>query len=258
MSKNYYQILGVNKSASHDDIKKAYRTLSKKYHPDRNGGDDSKFKEINEAYSILGDEQKRKEYDNPPRSFFDGFDPFSFGHFGNFRQMASDIQTLIEIPIEDAYFGCKKHIRVGMKAINIDIPKGTKNGQILRVPNMGVKGYDVYGKEAVGDLIVKIQVNPNDKMWLNTDGTLETMYTVDWIDAILGNETTINIFDRVVKFKIPKYTQNCGYTIISKNGFRLFKKDNEFGNLKINFIVKMPSKLSDKQIELLHQIKKTV
>ena len=144
-----------------------------------------------------------------------------------------------------------------MKAINIDIPKGTKNGQILRVPNMGVKGYDVYGKEAVGDLIVKIQVNPNDKMWLNTDGTLETMYTVNWIDAILGNETTINIFDRVVKFKIPKYTQNGGYTIISKNGFRLFKKDNEFGNLKINFIVKMPSKLSDKQIELLHQIKKT-
>ena len=145
-----------------------------------------------------------------------------------------------------------------MKAINIDIPKGTKNGQILRVPNMGVKGYDVYGKEAVGDLIVKIQVNPNDKMWLNTDGTLETMFTVDWIDAILGNETTINIFDRVVKFKIPKYTQNGGYTIISKNGFRLFKKDNEFGNLKINFIVKMPSKLSDKQIELLHQIKETI
>ena len=120
------------------------------------------------------------------------------------------------------------------------------------------KGYDVYGKEAVGDLIVKIQVNPNDKMWLNTDGTLETMFTVDWIDAILGNETTINIFDRVVKFKIPKYTQNGGYTIISKNGFRLFKKDNEFGNLKINFIVKMPSKLSDKQIELLHQIKETI
>ena len=64
--------------------------------------------------------------------------------------------------------------------------------------------------------------------------------------------------DNCDKFKIPKYTQNGGYTIISKNGFRLFKKDNEFGNLKINFIVKMPSKLSDKQIELLHQIKETV
>ena len=78
MKKNYYDVLGVNKNASQDDIKKAYRNLSKKYHPDKNGGDDSKFKEINEAYDTLGDETKRREYDNP--------NPFGggFGGFGGF------------------------------------------------------------------------------------------------------------------------------------------------------------------------------
>ena len=62
MKKNYYDILGVNKNATQDDIKKAYRNLSKKYHPDKNGGDDSKFKEINEAYDTLGDDYERKYF----------------------------------------------------------------------------------------------------------------------------------------------------------------------------------------------------
>ena len=94
-NKDYYEVLGVDRSASAEEIKKAYRTLAKKYHPDLNQGDDSaaqKFKEINEAYQVLGDDQKRHQYDQFGTSEFDpnggaggGFSDFGgFGGFGGF------------------------------------------------------------------------------------------------------------------------------------------------------------------------------
>ena len=64
MKKDYYEILGVSKSASDDEIKKAFRKKAMEFHPDKNGGDDTKFKEINEAYTVLSDKQKRQNYDN--------------------------------------------------------------------------------------------------------------------------------------------------------------------------------------------------
>ena len=75
MLKDYYSILGVNKNANQDEIKKAYRKLSMKFHPDKNNGDDTKFKEINEAYSTIGDDSKRREYDmmRINQNFFNGF-----------------------------------------------------------------------------------------------------------------------------------------------------------------------------------------
>ena len=137
MKKNYYDVLGVDKNASQDDIKKAYRNLSKKYHPDKTGGDDSKFKEINEAYDTLGDEAKRRQYDNP--NPFDG----GFGGFGGFsngfswmwnnnsRPMPQNIEVHIEISLTEAYYGCNRNIRIGSKSFNIDIPKGVTSGKTI-------------------------------------------------------------------------------------------------------------------------------
>src|SRR5487761_1030226 len=82
MKKNYYETLGISKSATKDEIKKAFHKLAHKYHPDKTGGDNEKFKEVSEAYSILSDEKKRAEYDSYGRVFSDGAGP-GFGGFGS-------------------------------------------------------------------------------------------------------------------------------------------------------------------------------
>lgn len=134
--KDYYETLGVSKSATQDDIKKAYRQLAKKYHPDVNKepGAEEKFKEINEAYSVLGDEEKRKNYDtygsaDGPQGFggfgggfdgagFGGFEDIFSSFFGGGRTQrqsnnrGQDVEKSMTITFEEAVFGCTKTVRV--------------------------------------------------------------------------------------------------------------------------------------------------
>ena len=256
MSKNYYDVLGVNKTATQDEIKKAYRELCKKYHPDKHGGDDTKIKEINEAYSVIGDEQKRKEYDAQSSGFnFGGFGNGGF-NFRNF-QLASDINVSIKISLEEAYSGCKHPININGKIYAVDVPKGTPNGKMLIIKGLGKSGCDIYGNPKTGDLIVKVNVQNKDNITLNPNGILEILYVVDWIDAILGGENEIDVFDKKVKIRIPKFTQNGGYTIIGGKGFRKFNSD-ECGSLKVNFLIRMPKSLTDEQIQELEKIKESL
>jgi molecular chaperone DnaJ len=145
MSKDYYAILGIDKKATKDDVKKAFRKLAHKYHPDKKGGDEAKFKEASEAYSVLSDEKKRAEYDAYGRTFsgggnagaggFEGFDFGGFGGgaqgfdiniddlFGGFADMfggggargqrrGRDISIDIELPFKEAAFGTKRKVLV--------------------------------------------------------------------------------------------------------------------------------------------------
>ena len=256
MSKNFYDVLGVSKTATQDEIKKAYRELCKKYHPDKHGGDDTKIKEINEAYSVIGDEQKRKEYDAQSSGFnFGGFGNGGF-NFRNF-QLASDINVSIKISLEEAYSGCKHPININGKIYAVDVPKGTPNGKMLIIKGLGKSGCDIYGNPKTGDLIVKVNVQNKDNITLNPNGILEVLYVVDWIDAILGGENEIDVFDKKVKIRIPKFTQNGGYTIIGGKGFRKFNSD-ECGSLKVNFLIRMPKSLTDEQIQELEKIKESL
>ena len=139
MKKDYYKILGVSKDASKDDIKKAFRKLSIKYHPDRNQGDkkaEDKFKEVAEAYEVLGDDEKRKQYDNPASNFdfhasggpdfggmdiddilrhfggFGGFDGFDFGEERKPRQVVgTNIQITFPLTLEELFNGVTKKIK---------------------------------------------------------------------------------------------------------------------------------------------------
>lgn len=138
-NKDYYQTLGVERGASADEIKKAYRQLAKKYHPDLNRDDENaaqKFKEVNEAYQVLSDDQKRAQYDQFGSSAFDGsggagagYSGFGGGGFGGFEDIfesffgggasrrrgparGTDIETSIRIEFEEAAFGVKKDITI--------------------------------------------------------------------------------------------------------------------------------------------------
>ncbi len=166
MPKDYYEILGVPKSASEDEIKRAYRKLAHQYHPDKNGGDDKKFKEINEAYQILGNKEKKEQYDRFGRTFdFGGFSAqggpasgwegfgglsdileelfgfgrqgrresgfdFDFGR-GGFSRAFSTIQIQLSIDFATAALGGEVEVSVKGENIKLKIPAGIQNGEAL-------------------------------------------------------------------------------------------------------------------------------
>ncbi len=168
MAKNYYDILGVSKTASADEIKKAYRKLALQYHPDR-GGDketETKFKEANEAYQVLSDPQKRSQYDQFGEAAFrsggggnQGFDGFDFSGFQNaegfdfsgfgfsggigdifgdlFNQSFAQISAELQISPAQAVLGDKIKIEVGGQLVEFEIPAGTQSGQSFRFRGKG-------------------------------------------------------------------------------------------------------------------------
>lgn len=184
MSQDYYQILGISKSASADEIKQAYRKLALKYHPDRGGGAEAekKFKEINEAYQVLSDNEKRQRYDQfgsaafrggntggSSASGFDfsgfgssgfGFSGFDFGEglgdiFGDFFGSAfSQVQAEIHVSPAQAALGEEVNIEVNGEKISFKIPAGVQSGDSFRLPGKGKK----MRNGRTGDLILTVKI----------------------------------------------------------------------------------------------------
>lgn len=180
-NKNYYDILGVSKDATPDQIKQAYRRLAMKHHPDKGGGSEAevKFKEINEAYQVLSDPKKKSMYDqfgsaDGPQfgggAQTGGFSDFGFGNFdfssgfgfggglgdifeGLFGQAMAQLQVQIEISIPQAVLGDNIKFNIDGKQIELNIPAGTQEGQQFQLRGKG-RAY----KGGVGDLIVSVHV----------------------------------------------------------------------------------------------------
>jgi len=188
MSQNFYEILGVSKSASAEQIKKAYRKLALEHHPDR-GGSQEKFKQLNEAYQVLSDPQKRAAYDQfGSQAFsngdfrggqnsgggqggFGGFEGFDFsGGFGGgglgdifgdfFSQAFSTIQAEVEISPAQAVLGDKMNLRVDGQTIELDIPAGAQDGTQFRIRGAGRAARN--GQK--GDLIISIRIKMPRKL----------------------------------------------------------------------------------------------
>lgn len=242
MSKSLYETLEVSPNATSDEIKKSYRRLARKYHPDINKEKDAeeKFKEINAAYEILSDEQKRKQYDQFGDSMFGGqnfhdfargqgnvnlddilsqifggggfsqgtggfggFESFGgFGGFGGRSQPNLDINAQITIPFSTAILGGKHNINLQNQNFDIKIPAGIRDGETIRLRGKG----KTMGNQS-GDVLLKVSVAPHPQYSQDGDN-LTKKFDLPLKTALFGGKVEIETLYKTITLKVPKNTKN--------------------------------------------------
>ena len=262
MAKSLYETLGVSENASADEIKKAYRKLARKYHPDVNKDEAAidKFKEINAAYEVLSDKKKKDEYDMYGDQIFGGqnFHDFAqakggnvdldellkniFGGGGGFGgggfgggSMDLDQKTTITIPFAVSVLGGKHHVSITSESFDIKIPAGIKSGETLRVRG---KGHSGMGKN--GDLLIKVEVAPSPTFERKEDDLYTTM-DVPLKEALFGGKITVetSLYDDIT-IKVPKGTKN-GQKFRVKGKGVANRKTSLAGNLYLTANIILPN-----------------
>ncbi len=287
---DYYKILGIDKKASEADIKKAYRKLARKYHPDLNPNDtvaEKKFKEVNEANEVLSNAENRKKYDSygkdwkhaeefekakrqneSRRSYqstgsaqfsdedFSDFFGSMFGGTGRRRShvqfRGQDFQASLHLKLKEVYHTHKRTLTVNGKNIRLTIPAGVKNGQTIRIKGHGGEGVNAGPK---GDLLLTFQIE-NDSQFKRDGNNLYATIDLDLYKAMLGGELVVDSFDGKVKLKIKPETQNGSQVKLKGKGFPVYKKEGQFGDLIFTFNLKIPSGLTEKEKELFNELSK--
>jgi DnaJ-class molecular chaperone len=276
---DYYATLGLQRNASDADIKKAYRSMAMKYHPDR-GGDEKKFKEISQAYEFLSNPQKKQIIDmggdpNAQPGMGSGQGPFEFHFntgnmndiFGNFgfggfgRQPQRRNRSLninVEITLEDVLTGKDFTAEVSIpgknKMINIQIPPGIEHGQQIRYEGMGD---DSIPNLRPGDLLVNVLIREHP-VYRREGTSLIVEREVSVWDALLGASIEIQTLDRkTLSMSLPSGTQPD--TVMSCKGEGLPNmRTRQRGNLLIRIKVIVPKVINPEQIKLIQQIKQGI
>ena len=288
---DYYKILGIEKKSTQKEIKKAFRKLARKYHPDLNPDDkeaEKKFKEINEANEVLSNTENRKKYDKYGKDWQhadeiekaqqqrqqsrSGFQDQSSGSFSgsdysdffesmfgggrtrgrNVKFKGQDFHAELHLDLEDVYETHKRTLTVNDKNIRLTIPAGVKNGQTIKIKGHGGEGLNGGPK---GDLILKFSI-ANHTNFKRDKGNLYATKDIDLFTALLGGEITVDTFKGKVKLKVKPETQSGTKVKLKGKGFPIYKKEGEFGDLYITYNVELPSNLSEKEKELFKELAK--
>ena len=289
--KDYYKILEIDKKATPAEVKKAYRTLAKKNHPDKNLADkkaEERFKLINEANEVLGNADKRKQYDelgenwqqnqqaqnqqrNPyqqsqsrnqgfgdgnQEDFSDFFEQFFAQQRGgnpqqNQSRKGGNYETEMEISLQEAYDGTSRIIQLENEKLRVTTKPGAYTDQQLRIKNKGAKGSTGANR---GDLFVRIRVADNPK-YIRKSNDLHCTTAVNLYDAILGNDLIIETLSGKLKIKIAAGTQNGKTIRLKGKGMPVYEKNGIFGDFYIVVNVQIPENLSDKQKALFEELK---
>lgn len=299
--KDYYKTLGVDKKASQADIKKKFRKLALKHHPDKNPDDpksEDKFKEVNEAYEVLGDAEKRKKYDELGSNwkqyeqyqgagarpgggqgsyqysgdygdffggqagggFSDFFNSFfggggaagfggqqsPFGGQGGRQVRPSNAQATLPLTFDEAFHGVGKVVQLDGDKIRLNIKPGAKDGQKLKVTGKGRNG---------GDLIITLQVGRSHAYEI--DGlNLSKKLEVDLYTAVLGGKLEVDTPHGKINMPIAKGTQSGRKLRLKGKGMPDYNKKEKFGDLTLEVQIKVPTDLSEKEIELFKELEK--
>jgi len=276
---DYYNVLGVSKSASQPELKNAFKKKAMQYHPDK-GGDPEKFKQINEAYQNLSDPQKRQMYDqfgttDPQQAGPQGFNfqsgpggidindimgqfGFNMG-FGNRQMKNQDITIGCNISIEEVYSGknviATYRLNNGAEqTVDIKVPRGVNNGDRIRYGGMGQQ--DIQGVPH-GDLYVIINIVNTGNFQLNGVDLLTTR-KVGVLDLVVGVKVNIDLPDKsAVMLNIPKGTQPN--TVFSINGRGLpDRKTGRSGNILVKILGDTPNNLDEQMLQDIEQIRRKI
>ena len=292
---DYYKVLGVDKNASPDDIRKAYRKLARKHHPDLNPNDKEahkKFQQINEANEVLSDREKRKKYDQYGKDWqhaeqFEqarqsqqrsrGFEGGSFsGDFGEgefsdfFRSMFGDVGGGGFRGRQTKFRGEDYHAELQLNLSDIYRTHQqvlTVNGKNIRITipagvengqQIKIKGYGSDGINGGpnGDLYITFHVI-NNAQFKRMGDDLYTDVDLDLYTAVLGGDITVDTLGGKVKLPVKPETQNGTKVRLKGKGFPVYKKEGEFGDLIITFQLKIPTNLTATQKELFEQLAKS-
>ena len=282
---SYYDILGVSKTASDADIRKAYRRLARQHHPDvnpNNAGAETKFKEINEAYQVLSDEESRKKYDvygdkwkyadhfeqagdasgpfvwrtswtGDGGPFFEGMGGDLFdGLFGRRARGFSRVKMEhpVSVTLEEAYVGTTRLLGVpsasgGTQKLEVKIPPGVDTGSKVNV---------AYDNGRSGGITLKVTVLTHSR-FRREGANLRGEVNVPMLDAVLGGAVSVDTLKGAVKLTIPAETQNGQTFRLGGQGMPHLNDPTRYGDLLVKARVVVPKGLNDDERELFQQLR---
>lgn len=289
MSKSLYDTLDISQDASAEEIKKAYRRLARKYHPDINkdAGAEEKFKEINAAYEILSDEQKRRQYDQYGDNMFGGqnfhdfahaqnganlddilrsifgggggfggfssrqggFGGFSNAGFGGFSEPDLDVSAKIIIPFNVAILGGKHSLSYNNENFDVKIPAGIKNGEKMRVKDKGK-----YFQGQKGDLILSVEVASSPEYTREGDDLIKSI-DIPLKTALFGGKVAVDTLYKEITLKVKEDTKNRQKFRVKEYGALNRKTQNKGDLYLIANIVLPPLSSLDSELKAVLETK---
>lgn len=292
---DYYKILGVDKNASSEDIKKAYRKSARKHHPDLNPNDASAkqtFQQINEAHEVLSDSEKRKKYDQygkdwkhaeefekgntrgerSSQHFDQGMSGFSAGTNEDFSDFFSSMfggggfsSRSRQTKFRGQDYNAERLLALAdvfythqqTVTVNDKTLKITVSAGIENGQKLVLKGQGGpgVGGGPNGDLYITFVID-NDPKFKRSGNDLYTTVEIDLYTAVLGGEITLQTLNGKIKLKVKPETQNGNEVKLKGIGMPIYKKDGEFGDLYVKYSVLIPANLSEKEKELFVELSK--